>query len=326
MLNLFNLALRHSIVEEAPAAPATPEDVVTPSLESVSSDIPVTDEDLGIFETIDKATRARAEKAAEPVVKPAPVAAKAPEPPVKPAEPAKPAVTPKPDEPSVVKAAPPFPQDKLPAEVTPAAPAVVPEAAKPAEVAKPPEVKPEPVQPKTQEDRQKWKAALRAELEKQYVIPEEDAAQFLTAPEKVLPKYAAQLHTEIFEAIFHGIMAVMPNILEQWNAAGEVRRAAEEKFFGSWPDLRAHKDLVARMADVYKRTYPSVTQEDIIKEVGSAAMIRLGLAKPAVPLAPVVPTAPFRPAVTGAAPAQPARKGENVFENLAEEFIEEDAR
>jgi hypothetical protein len=257
-------------------------------------------------------------------------------PPVKPAAPVTP-VTP----PAVAPVVPPVvatPEPPKPPVVEPAKPAPAPAVAKPPTPPVVPAVVPPvaPVVEKTPEQLQADIAARRQEFRSSLVklyepTTKDKGGLLLTEPEKVLPELAAELHMQVLESAVYGIMAQVPQIVQNVIAMQHTTERNEASFFAAWPQLAAKKveamPLITRFAPIYRQANPSASMEDFTREVGSMVMVALRIAPTgAVEPPPATPPAVFAPAVPGAGGAPPTGTPapKNQWEQLQEEFLQED--
>lgn len=177
--------------------------------------------------------------------------------------------------------------------------------------------------------------------------PAWDAAaieELRTAPEKALPKLAANLHYEVQLATYNSVMEAMPvmigHILTQRKAADE----AETMFKGMYPRLYEkpeYEQAAESSIRAMKAANPNMATPELLKRAGMMAMLTLGLPldMPGVSGAPnpsptptptPTPTPsqipiPGRPAGVHASGAPgsmaPAGATDNIFADLVNETI-----
>lgn len=223
--------------------------------------------------------------------------------------------------------------EEFAAEVTPAAPA--PAAPEPAPAAPPaapvaaePPVPPQAPAQQPQEQQQQQQppaqapadiAALRQnyfnELSQYYALAPEDAQRLQTEPELVLPTLAAKVHLEVLDAVMAQLPQRMTMMMTHYTESTRREQAAEEEFFAPFPDLKAHKDAVLRVGQMYRAANPKATKEQAIQAIGNFVRQSLGLPNPAQQQqqAPIAPVNPFTPAGSSGAGAPPAQMSEWEF-------------
>lgn len=203
-------------------------------------------------------------------------------------------------------------------------------AAQPEPVVQQPQVAPQ-VEPPKPFDMEAYVAEHLPRLEKLYTFSEEEAAQIQTEPELVMPKLAARLHMRIVQDALSGISAVLPQIIQQQQAAVEAERSSWDNFYSVNGDIRGKvtQDQILSVAGMYKQINPAATPEQVIREVGRIIRTSLGMADPQAAPAAVAPTNSPTP-VQQPAPFVPARgsglgsqvKSNNPWAHLAEELDE----
>lgn len=184
-------------------------------------------------------------------------------------------------------------------------------------------------QPSLEEVKAKW----QDELQEQYKLSEEDADLFLTEPEKVVPKLAANIHAQITEQLLKTVAQMMPQYLQgaiqaqpqlvsgavdQANAA----QAAENQFFTAFPELKAHASRVVEVAKFVKAAPENqkLSSEELMVKIGNAARAVLGVQAPAQNTPPAeTPPQPFTPAKPGGSsmaetPAESKSEWDDIIE------------
>lgn len=240
------------------------------------------------------------------------------------------------------EATPPAPPVVTPQE-PPAAPAQAAQVPAPSVATPPagsttPTESPEQAAARIQATRDAWRTETLARAKAAYEpVIAARSADLLTNPEKVLPELAAQLLVDATEAAMSAVASMMPNAIHAYNEGQAVRSRGEQEAANAWPEIftgteaETRKQVFTQHAWNFRKMAPQASAADIIQKAGAATMIQLGLsrqaANPTTPAAaPSAPATGFRPggagARTGGAP--PATKSDNVFVNLAEEFLQED--
>lgn len=249
-----------------------------------------------------------------------------------------PAVTePEVEEPETKPAAQPAQQVQQPVEapvVTPAATAQPPVESKPQAVAQPPvtapaaDPQPPVAQPPLTQDQYKQRLTearnnLISHFEQAYTIPAEEATLLATEPEKVLPKMAARMLVDTYEAVIGEVKRQLPGMMQQFTQAQQTNTEAANQFFKEWPDLNKPElhETVVRAAMAYRHMNPKATPEDMRRDVGRmVTAVVNGIASPSAPVAPVsAPAQPHVPVGTTAAGApQPRPVEKNFYTSLYE--------
>lgn len=131
---------------------------------------------------------------------------------------------------------------------------------------------PEKIEEKLAEERKK----LVAELEKRFAISEEEAEELIAEPQKVLPRFKAQLMVELYENLLRAVHTTVPAIVDSVQQYRSQADQYERAFFERWPELKDEKyqDALLRMATAYRQANPDASPEDFIEEVGAQAMVR----------------------------------------------------
>lgn len=223
-----------------------------------------------------------------------------------------------------------------PAVETPAAPAhpvtPSPAAAQPTPPA--PATTPAPTEKELRERYETQRAEALAKLMDKYTVTDDQVAELVTSPEKVLPRLLAQAHANAVEHTIEYFRQHLPAMLtahnDQIRTAGEARNA----FFKEWPELNKpeHATTVARILTGYRAANPDAKPEDVIREGGLSAMIALRLPLPERLIvqnnahAPDASPNAAASAVTVGSGARsgPAPKSDNEFTLLALEDLEHD--
>ncbi len=225
----------------------------------------------------------------------------------------------------------------------PTDPAVTPpEPTQPTEPAAPtePTTPTEPEQPQqTPEEAATAKATARnnwlENLTEGYQLSEEQSAEMVTDPGKVLPTIAAEMHVRMMENTMQLMNQVLPNMVQQAIHVKEMNQKGDESFYAAWPELRGHEELVLQAGEFWRSKNPTASQEEFIKHVGAMAWNSAGLkledlvnrgSETQQPAAPAQPQGGYSPAPQSspAAPAPTPGDSNNVFTALANEWAEED--
>jgi hypothetical protein len=198
--------------------------------------------------------------------------------------------------------------------VVPAAAATVPAA--PAEPATPAAIPTEaPAAPIVPVDIAVLRKNYENELTANYKLDPETAARLQTEPENVLPMLAARVHLDVLDAVMAQLPQRVGGMIQQFNTFSARERESEDAMFSAYPQLKAHKDSVLKVGQMFRQANPKATREQAIKYIGDFVMHSLGLtALAAAPAAPAVaPVLPFTPGTSGGAGDTPVAKGDWDF-------------
>lgn len=167
------------------------------------------------------------------------------------------------------------------------------------------------------------------ELEKYYAPRDEEEVRALSLePEKVLPRMFARAHVDVLDAVVQGITNELPRLIEATinRRVSEVR--ASKAFYEAWPKLAetAHTPVVQRLMQTYRAQFPQANMDDMIRDVGAAAMVhlRLPVEVPVASTPAAAPSPAVRPAMPGSGTGTPRGQSTNPFESFAEELIRDD--
>ena len=169
----------------------------------------------------------------------------------------------------------------------------------------------------------------RAEAEKllaeqHYKLSEEDAEALEVDPGAAIPRLMAKVYMDAVTTAISHVLDNMPRLIEGTMQVQQQAKAAEDKFYETWPQLdrSKHHEMVLRLGRAYRQAYPNASQDEFIRDVGAQALVALR-----IPLqAQKAPESkPFRPASVASAPAaQTVERPKNPFEALAEELMRDD--
>lgn len=171
------------------------------------------------------------------------------------------------------------------------------------------------------------------DLEEYYKLPDDLAARLATEPELVLPTLAAKVHQALELATQQMITQLVPQFLQQHTQLQAANEKAKSTFYDRWPSLKDYEPQVLQMGQMFRQLNPKATPEDSIERIGATVCAALGIQpdpKPGsgtpAPQQQQQRKAVGSPRPAGAAgaraPAPPPT--ENVFTEMANEFLEED--
>jgi len=173
---------------------------------------------------------------------------------------------------------------------------------------------------------QRREKEFKTNLSKIYsdAIPEDVKDSFLPEQVKVLTEIAATQHVNLLQATVSGIMAQLPQFVDNYMQQRDVVRERERVFYDKWPKLKGHDATVRNILSTYLASNANAKLDDVMQQVGAMAMIAtrqtMDLAAPATPapagFSPVVPQG------GGGGSIRPAQK--TTWDDMANEFSQED--
>lgn len=184
---------------------------------------------------------------------------------------------------------------------------------------------------KRQQDRDK---ALDV-LAESYQLSPEEAEKFITSPEEVVPRFAARLFFDVFDAITANVQGVLPQVVMNVQQTQAAQAQVENMFYDANPQLdkAKHKAVVDRYASAYVQVNPNATAEDVIRDVGIQVMYsqgidpRIGTGQQETPPAtPPVQTPPPAHVPAGAGAQHtlpPSPEGANPWGQIADDMAED---
>lgn len=124
-------------------------------------------------------------------------------------------------------------------------------------------------------------ALARKDLTEQvYALRPEQADKMITEPEAVLPALAAQVHLNVLESVMSAVRDQLPAWITHTQQVTAQKQQIDEAFYTAWPQLREHAEAVDRNRAFYRQANPSISEEQLIKDVGAALYMSLGLVSP----------------------------------------------
>lgn len=130
--------------------------------------------------------------------------------------------------------------------------------------------------PETQEEYQKRLAEARKAAEEEligkYNLSEDEADEFLSDPQKAVPKMMAKVYLDTYQQVLTDVRAMVPNIVQQvQNQVKQVDQAKEE-FYGLFPDLKGLDDQVEHVANLYLQQAQAqgrkISKKELYRNVG----------------------------------------------------------
>lgn len=221
----------------------------------------------------------------------------------------------------------------------------------PAEEASPEDETPEVVVPVVEEPKDtrtpeevnseitKARETARESLVESLKWTEEQTEQFEEDPGAVMTSMAADLFLDLYDSISQGLRSQMPGMVQGMMAQQKAVAAAEQQFFGAWPQLAKaeYRETVDRISNAYRQQNPSMDDATAVKEIGAQAWVALRLpieelmahtqdVPTPTPSTPVI-TPTHVPASAGntlQSARTPVVATGNEFENLADELLLDD--
>lgn len=180
-----------------------------------------------------------------------------------------------------------------------------------------------------------WAKSSVEHYSKQYALTEEETQLMITEPEAVLPKMAANLHTNMIREVLTMLPQMLPQIIDTHLRTTETTKGLQEKFFSINSDLSDAKfaNAIAQAGQFYRSLNPNADAETAAFQVGNMVRQAFGMplitgASTAAPQAQQQPAAsapiqrmqPFNPAAGGPSAVADPPAPENPFTQLAREF------
>lgn len=175
---------------------------------------------------------------------------------------------------------PPTPVQPEPTAETPAAPA---------------QLTPEEMQAQLEEHRK----TVLPQLQERYKLDEKTVAELESNPGAVIPQLFAQMHYDVTQALFSGVMSQIPQLVSNQMRQTQKQAELENAFYGKYPGLRAHEGVVQQALNAAMQSELAKTYEEV--EQLAATMAAIKLKKPLEELMGQAPAAP------SPAPAQAPR-------------------
>lgn len=204
------------------------------------------------------------------------------------------------------------------------------------------ETTPTPQEPPKQLSPEEQQAALAkhrtetiAQLQQHYALDDESAAELASDPATALPKMLAQMHYDMTQALFSGVMSQIPTIVQQQTQELQKANELETAFFGKYPGLKQHGEIVRQSLSVALNSGIAQKYEEVEQLAASMAAIKLGvpvetlMGQPTTPTAPAaprqVPARPIAPGATAGPMSAPRPQGEgaNPWADMVEFEIQE---
>lgn len=170
------------------------------------------------------------------------------------------------------------------------------------------------------------------ELEKLYTMSDEEAQNFLTEPELVLPKTAARLHMAITKDVIGGIHSVLPGIIQAYMNNTGVEQKARDSFYAKNPDLNnpEYEQYIFKIGKMFREVNPNATSDVAAERIGDMVRQALGIQRQQVAAELVAPTVqsastlspkPFMPARGGSGNA-PVKEANSWMEIAGDDGLD----
>ena len=154
-----------------------------------------------------------------------------------------------------------------------------------------------------------------------YALNDDQVAELETNPKEAFPRLAALVHMRSMHAATNMVGRMLPQLVTAVLGQRETSDHFESQFFTEHSELADHKDMVLRYGQAYRQVNPQASPEDFIRDVGAQVKVALGLHNTGSSRKTAMP--PHKPASSRASAPAPKASSTNVFEQLAEEFLEE---
>lgn len=172
-------------------------------------------------------------------------------------------------------------------------------------------------------------------LKEYYKLPDDYVERLRTEPELIMPELAAKVHQAVYRGMQQYITQAIPNFLTQHSQLQEANTKAKEAFFGRWPSLKGHEERVLQVGAMFRQLNPKATPQERLEQVGKMACMALNIEPDPAPGGEDSPQprpkvgAPkkkqaVRPANPSGSSAGTPPPSDNVYTEIAEEFLAED--
>lgn len=113
-------------------------------------------------------------------------------------------------------------------------------------------------------------------------LSDEDRADLVAAPEKVVPKLVARAVADAVNLAMGQVHQALPHLMQQFTARSSAAQSAWKVFDTAHPDLAKpeYRPAVLKALETVKATHPNLTQEEAVKKVGKIARSILDLPEP----------------------------------------------
>jgi hypothetical protein len=189
-----------------------------------------------------------------------------------------------------------------------------------------PQAQTPPPQLSTEEQKkalEEQRKAVLPQLQERYKLDAETVAELESNPGEVLPRLMAELHYDVTQALFTGIMSQIPQMVTQQTKRAQQEAELEGKFYGKYPGLKTHPDVVNQALAAAMQSGIATTYEQVEQVAATMAAIRLGvpveqlMGKAPAPTSSAPPPAatpanvarPIAPNASGAPMSSPSRSG-----------------
>lgn len=196
----------------------------------------------------------------------------------------------------------------------------------------------EPLAPDEEAQAEEYRG-FRENLEKDFAISEEDAMLLVTEPESVMPKLAANLYERVVTDVMRAVQNQVPQLVTGMRTAEAQTTELRSKFYSINPglesaDVAAVESMIPQYADLIRKQTPNLTQDELIRKVGTVIGAALGVdagkkkviapspqgkPKPAAPIAP----APARAVSPLGGAALESGQSDDFLTELIQSHIEE---
>jgi hypothetical protein len=181
---------------------------------------------------------------------------------------------------------------------------------------------PEEIQAQLEEHRK----TVLPQLQERYKLDEKTVAELESNPGAVIPQLFAQMHYDVTQALFSGVMSQIPQMVTNQMRQTQKQAELESAFYGKYPGLRAHEEVVQQALSAAMQSQLAKSYEEVEQLAATMAAIKLkkpleelmGQSAPAPSASPVqaprpsVPqmARPIAPTASGAAIAPQSQGGQ----------------
>jgi hypothetical protein len=133
----------------------------------------------------------------------------------------------------------------------------------------------QPTQEEIQARLEEHRKIVLPQLQDRYKLDDETVAELESNPGKVLPSLLAQMHYDMTQAIFSGVMSQIPQVVQQQTKQAQREAELESKFFGKYPGLRNHQDIVQQALSAALQSELAKSYDEVEQLAATMAAIRL---------------------------------------------------
>lgn len=170
--------------------------------------------------------------------------------------------------------------------------------------------------------REETRQLLETQYADKITFTEDETAQLLVEPEKVLKVKLARLSSDLFLDVFEALQrtnfASVPHLVRGEVAQQRAQRDTEQVFYEKWPALNKpeYVDTIRQVGEIHRRQNPKASRDQSIAQVGAMVSVSLGIPIPGY--GPEKAATPEKPPSKPFTPASPGGTGESPTPEVPE--------